>query len=60
MEKCTWFPAAFGSPRRRGPSETHPFIPAENMSDLRYPIGRFVLEGEITAARREGWIGDTG
>jgi uncharacterized damage-inducible protein DinB len=28
------------------------------MSDLRYPIGRFVLEGEITAARREGWIGE--
>ena len=26
------------------------------MSDLRYPIGKFTLEGEITPGRREGWI----
>ena len=25
------------------------------MSDLRYPIGAFSLEGEITAAQRQGW-----
>lgn len=28
------------------------------MNDLRYPVGPFVLEGEITAARRESWIGE--
>jgi uncharacterized damage-inducible protein DinB len=28
------------------------------MSDLRYPVGRFGVEGEITPARREGWIGE--
>lgn len=26
------------------------------MSDPRYPIGPFSVEGEITPARREGWI----
>ena len=26
------------------------------MNDLRYPIGKFSLEGEITEARRRGWI----
>src|SRR5690349_15961690 len=28
------------------------------MEDLRYPIGKFALEGEITAERRQGWIGE--
>jgi uncharacterized damage-inducible protein DinB len=28
------------------------------MSDLRYPVGRFGVEGEITPARRESWIGE--
>lgn len=28
------------------------------MTDARYPIGRFVLEGAITAPRREAWIGE--
>lgn len=28
------------------------------MSDVRYPIGPFVLEGEINAVRREGWISE--
>jgi uncharacterized damage-inducible protein DinB len=28
------------------------------MSDLRYPVGPFLLEGEITPARREEWIGE--
>ena len=28
------------------------------MSDPRYPVGPFVLEGEITSARREGWISE--
>ncbi len=26
------------------------------MNDLRYPIGKFALEGEIDGARREQWI----
>lgn len=26
------------------------------MEDLRYPIGKFSVEGEITAPRRAGWI----
>lgn len=26
------------------------------MDDLRYPVGRFQLEGEITPARRQEWI----
>jgi len=26
------------------------------MSDLQYPIGKFSVQGEITPARREGWI----
>ena len=26
------------------------------MEELRYPIGKFSVEGEITAARRAGWI----
>src|SRR5690348_8080704 len=26
------------------------------MDDLRYPIGKFTVEGEITAARRTGWM----
>lgn len=30
------------------------------MSDPRYPIGPFVLEGEITPARRDGWIAEVG
>ena len=28
------------------------------MSDPRYPVGRFVLEGEITPTRREAWINE--
>lgn len=28
------------------------------MEDLRYPIGKFALEGEITAERRQDWIGE--
>lgn len=28
------------------------------MSDLRYPIGKFAVEGEITAERRAGWIAE--
>jgi uncharacterized damage-inducible protein DinB len=28
------------------------------MSDLRYPVGRFGVEGEITPARRESWISE--
>ncbi|HEV8357810.1 MAG TPA: bacillithiol transferase BstA [Gemmatimonadales bacterium] len=28
------------------------------MSDLRYPIGKFGVEGEITAERRAGWIAE--
>ncbi|HEV8600024.1 MAG TPA: bacillithiol transferase BstA [Gemmatimonadales bacterium] len=28
------------------------------MSDLRYPVGPFVVEGEITPERRETWIGE--
>ena len=28
------------------------------MTDPRYPIGPFALEGEITPARREGWIAE--
>jgi uncharacterized damage-inducible protein DinB len=28
------------------------------MSDLRYPIGPFGVEGEITAARRDGWLNE--
>ena len=28
------------------------------MSDDRYPIGPFVVEGEITPERRQGWITD--
>ena len=28
------------------------------MTDPRYPIGPFVVEGEITATRREGWIAE--
>jgi hypothetical protein len=28
------------------------------MQDLRYPIGKFSVEGEITPARREEWIAE--
>jgi hypothetical protein len=28
------------------------------MTDQSYPIGKFTLEGEITPARREGWIAE--
>jgi hypothetical protein len=28
------------------------------MTDPRYPIGKFTLEGAITPARREGWIAE--
>src|SRR5215813_560614 len=28
------------------------------MSDLRYPIGKFSMEGEITTAKRELWIAE--
>ena len=28
------------------------------MSDLSYPIGKFAVEGEITAERRAGWIAE--
>jgi len=28
------------------------------MSDARYPVGPFVVEGEITAERREAWINE--
>ncbi len=28
------------------------------MTDLRYPIGKFTLDGAISPARREGWIAD--
>lgn len=30
------------------------------MTDLRYPVGRFALEGEITPERREEWIVEVG
>jgi hypothetical protein len=30
------------------------------MTDLRYPVGRFALEGEITPERREEWIVEIG
>lgn len=28
------------------------------MADLRFPIGKFAVTGEITPARREGWIAE--
>lgn len=28
------------------------------MTDLRYPIGKFTLDGAISPARREGWIAE--
>ena len=28
------------------------------MSDQRYPVGRFVFEGEVTPVRRDGWIAE--